>query len=122
MKIGILTHDNGEFDSYLGFFSDPDRLKEVVKKLNAERVYSYYDRDPVTAGVIVEELLEIPETIDDAYLDKIVSLIEDGAGVEIETSAQRLERLAEEAEEEILDQPQAPAPGQTTITDILKED
>jgi hypothetical protein len=126
MKIGILVHDNGEFDAFVAYFADPERLKEVVKQLN-DRYFYAWDHDPVKATAVTMTLGEIPEVIDDTYLDKIATILEDEAGVEIEMSGQRNVRLVDELDDADEDgQPpviQPPvAPGQVTLSDILKED
>lgn len=112
MKIGVLTHDNGDYDVYVAFFSDPDKLAAAVKKLNAERI----DRntgDPADAEYHVITVEDVPDVIDDAFLDKLAGLLEDG-GADIEWAKDRQERLdeaADEAEVEFL-KPIKPVPGQ----------
>jgi len=97
MKIGVLTHDNGEFDAYVGYFDDPDKLRRAVEKLNAERMDT--EASELCAAEVHTITIEVvPDVIDDAFLDHLGGLLED-AGVYVESGKDREKRLEEEEEE-----------------------
>ena len=101
MKIGILTHDNGEYDVYVAHFEDPDKLKAAVAVLNAERL-DLDSMEPANADVLVITLQTVPDIIDDAFLDILASHLSE-AGVEIERTHEKKDRMEEEAQERELE-------------------
>jgi len=113
-KIAVLMHDNGEYNAYVGYFDDPDRLEAAVRRLNAER-WDTEAMEEAAAEVDTIEVRVVPDVIDDDFLDLFASLLED-AGVYIESAADRRERLAEQEAERIAEEnfvpPAMVAPGQ----------
>jgi hypothetical protein len=111
-RVGVLTHDNGEFDAYVAYYDDPDRLEEAVKRLNAER-WDTEAMEPVQAEARTVTVIHVPDVIDDDFLDQMAMWLED-AGVYVESAAEAEERRAEEeADEESAALP--PVPGQITL-------
>ena len=113
MKIGILTHDNGEYDAYVGFFSDGDRLKAAIAKLKAERLDEFGEEPDVDAIAIALE--DVPEVIDDAFLDRLAGMLSE-ACIEVERTEERNERLAKEVAES---EAALVCPGQIGIDEVL---
>lgn len=116
-KIGILSHDNGDYSAYVGFFDDPKRLQAAVDKLNAERLDTD-NLEPAQAEVSIHVVERVPDHVGDEFLDRLAGLLSD-AGVEIERSDDRRERLEQEETErretEEGAKPFVPSPGQMEI-------
>jgi hypothetical protein len=111
MRIGVLSHDNGEYDAYVAYFDDPVKLAVAVAKLNEERMDTEA-MELAAAEVRTETLHTVPDVIDDAFLDLLAGMLED-AGVYIESAKQRADRLAEEEAERLAAEiPFMPSPGQ----------
>jgi len=118
-EIGVLVADNGEFDAYVAFFHDPLALEYAVKRLKAERLDE--DREEPDVDVLTITL-ETVGVADDALLDHLAHLIEEGTGTAIESAAEAAERRAEEladADEE--GQPPAISPGQIALLRDMEE-
>jgi hypothetical protein len=112
LKIGILVHYNGEYDAYVGFFADPDKLLAVVDKLKKERRDEFGEIPDIRADTLVLDELDGPITND--MLDGIADIASD-AGVEIERTEEWLERIRREAEEAGEAAPLVPSPGQISM-------
>lgn len=122
-RIGVLMHDNGEYNAYVGYFDSPAKLEAAVRRLNAER-WDTEAMEEAAAEVDTIEVRVVPDVIDDDFLDLLADMLED-AGVYIESASDRKERLAEqEAEriaEDVLPPPTVVVPGQIGIDGTIKE-
>ncbi len=118
-KIAVLAIDTGDYHVYVGYFSDVEALSRAVAKLNAERL-DMDAMEPAAAEVRTETLRDVPDVIDDDFLDLLAGLLSE-AGPEIERASDVKERLEEEAQEReaerqekeaALAAPVVPSPGQ----------
>lgn len=112
-KIAALSHDNGEYDVYVGYFDNRERLEAAVAKLKAERLDMNAD-EPPDCEVRPERIHRVPAEIDDVFLDLLAGMLDD-AGADVERADQRAERLREEAIERGEPLPFVPSPGQTDL-------
>lgn len=118
MKIGILAYDNGEFDQYVGYFDDAERLGLAVERLNRERLDREHG-EMADASVWAKELIHVPEVIDEAFLDLLAGLLNEDDVFDIESYDDRVQRLAEEILDEEDDEPIPVSPGQVAMSEML---